>query len=107
LPCDLETVSNTCARYEEIFYLGLDAPRLTPKEIDLLHRVLLEFNDKLPAEELHHHVVHFAVEVVMRAMASRQTEEILEQLREHLHGIQSRRPLNSALALELKPYLGG
>ncbi len=39
--------------HEEIFYLGPHAPRLTPKEIDLLHNVWLESSDRLPAEELH------------------------------------------------------
>jgi amino acid transporter len=78
--------------HEEIFYLGPHAPRLTPKEIDLLHNVWLELSDRLPSEELHHHdVVHFALEVVMRAMASGQTEEIVGQLREHLHEIRGRR----------------
>ena len=35
---------------EQIFYLGPHAPRLTPKEIDLLHKIWLELGDKLPGE---------------------------------------------------------
>ena len=34
--------------HEQVFYLGPHAPRLTPKEIDLLHKVWLEFSEKLP-----------------------------------------------------------
>ena len=32
---------------EQIFYLGPHAPRLTPKEIDLLHQIWLKLSDKL------------------------------------------------------------
>src|ERR1700724_2675535 len=50
---------------EQIFYLGPHAPRLTPKEIDLLHKVWLELSDKLPGREVHHHdIVHFALDEV-------------------------------------------
>ena len=78
--------------HEEIFYLGPHAPRLTPKEVDLLHKVWLEFSEKLPSEELHHHdVVHFALDVVMRSMSSAQAEDILAQFRDHLHEIQCHR----------------
>ena len=77
---------------EQIFYLGPHAPRLTAKEIDLLHKVWLQLCENLPAEEIHHHdIVHFAVELVDRAMASGQSETILRQFREHLSDIQSRR----------------
>src|SRR6202007_1631127 len=40
---------------EQIFYLGPHAPRLTPKEIDLLHKLWLQLSDKLAGEEIHHH----------------------------------------------------
>ena len=78
--------------HEEVFYLGPHAPRLTPKEIDLLHKVWLEFSEKLPNEELHHHdVVHFALNLITRAMHTDQADDILGQLRDHLREIQSRR----------------
>ena len=32
---------------EQIFYLGPHMPRLTPKEIDLLHKVWLDLSDRL------------------------------------------------------------
>src|SRR5690349_21644857 len=45
---------------EHIFYLGPHAPRLTPREIDLLHGIWLELSNDVAPEELHHHdVVHF------------------------------------------------
>ena len=77
---------------EHIFYLGPHAPRLTPKEIDLLHQVWLEFADRLPGEELHHHdIVHFALNEVEREMQKDGTESVLTRLREHLNEIQTKR----------------
>jgi amino acid transporter len=78
---------------EQIFYLGPHAPRLTPKEIDLLHRIWLELSGKLPGQEVHHHdVVHFALAEVEREIAEGQSNEVLERLREHLRAAQSNRP---------------
>jgi len=80
---------------EHIYYLGPHAPRLTPKEIDLLHRVWLDFADKLPGEELHHHdIVHFALNEVEREIDKGGTDDVLKRLRDHLHEIQTKR-LNS------------
>jgi amino acid transporter/nucleotide-binding universal stress UspA family protein len=80
---------------EQIFYLGPHAPRLTPKEIDLLHRVWLELSDQLPGREIHHHdIVHFALAEVEREMAQGQNHDVLDRLREHLSEIETRR-LNS------------
>jgi hypothetical protein len=77
---------------EQIFYLGPHAPRLTAKEIDLLHKVWLQLCENLSSEEIHHHdIVHFSVELVDRALASGQSETILRQFREHLSDIQPRR----------------
>ena len=77
---------------EQIFYLGPHAPRLTPKEIDLLHKVWLEFSDQLPHQELHHHdIVHFALAEVEREISQGQGDDVLKRLRDHLGDIQSRR----------------
>jgi len=77
---------------EQIFYLGPHAPRLTPKEIDLLHKLWLKFNDKLPGEEIHHHdIVHFALDEVEREMNEDQNDAVVKRLREHLHDIESHR----------------
>jgi amino acid transporter len=77
---------------EQIYYLGPHAPRLTPKEIDLLHRVWLEFADKLPGEELHHHdIVHFALNEVEREIEKDGPNDVLTRLRDHLNEIQTKR----------------
>jgi len=77
---------------EQIFYLGPHAPRLTPNEIDLLHRIWLQLSDKLPGEEIHHHdIVHFALGEVEREMDEGQSDAVLERLRQHVHSIQGNR----------------
>jgi amino acid transporter len=82
----------TSSGQEQIFYLGPHAPRLTPKEIDLLHRIWLELSAKLPGEELHHHdIIHFALAEVEREIAEGQGDAVLERLRDHLHEISNRR----------------
>src|SRR5207247_6856252 len=42
---------------EHIFYLGPHAPRLTRKEIDLLHGIWLDASRQIAPQELHHHDV--------------------------------------------------
>jgi amino acid transporter/nucleotide-binding universal stress UspA family protein len=80
---------------EQIFYLGPHTPRLTPKEIDLLHKVWLELSEKLEGEEIHHHdIIHFALAEVEREIADGQGNDVLERLRNHLNEIQGHR-LNS------------
>ena len=77
---------------EQVFYLGPHAPRLTPKEIDLLHKIWLELSDQLPGREIHHHdIVHFALAEVEREMANSQQADVLERLREHIKDIENRR----------------
>ncbi|MGC2332997.1 MAG: APC family permease [Candidatus Acidiferrales bacterium] len=77
---------------EQVFYLGPHAPRLTPKEVDLLHKVWLDFADHLPGEEIHHHdIVHFALTELEREIAQGHGEETLRRLRDHLHEIENRR----------------
>ena len=77
---------------EEIFYLGPHAPRLTSKEIDLLHKMWLEFSDKLPGQEIHHHdVIHFALDEVEREICNGNDEGVLKRLSDHLKEIEKRR----------------
>ncbi len=77
---------------EQIFYLGPHAPRLTPKEIDLLHKVWLQLSDKMPGQEIHHHdIVHFALDEVEREIGEGHEQEVLERLRAHLGEIRDRR----------------
>jgi len=77
---------------EHVFYLGPHAPHLTPKEIDLLHNLWLEFSNDVAPEELHHRdVVHFALEELMRDAHNSTREEVIERLKEHLYGIRTHR----------------
>ena len=77
---------------EHIFYLGPHTPRLTPKEIDLLHSIWLELSGDLAPQEIHHHdVVHFALNELRQELSNSQREEVLRRLREHLREIEDRR----------------
>jgi hypothetical protein len=76
----------------EVFYLGPHTPHLTPKEIDVLHRLWLRFSEEVGPEELHHHdVVHFALTEVERELGAGKETEILQRLKQHLEEIKGRR----------------
>jgi amino acid transporter len=77
---------------DEIYYLGPHAPHLTPKEIDLLHGIWLEFSNEVAPEEIHHHdVVHFALEELQHGMTNSQREQVIRRLRDHLEHIKNQR----------------
>jgi amino acid transporter len=77
---------------EWIRYLGPHSPRLTPKEIDLLHSIWLDFSNEVCPVELHHHdIVHFALAELEKEIDEGKRQEVLERLREHLEEIQPRR----------------
>ncbi|MHB8653471.1 MAG: APC family permease [Terriglobia bacterium] len=79
---------------ESVFYMGPHSPRLTPKEIDLLHSIWLKLSNELGSEELHHHdVVHFALDELEREIKDGTTshEEVLARLRQHLQDIKANR----------------
>ncbi len=77
---------------EHVFYLGPHAPHLTPKEIDLLHRIWLEVSCDLAPEEIHHHdVIHFALEELEGGLTNSGKERVLSRLREHVVEIKDRR----------------
>src|SRR6266851_3795353 len=81
---------------EHIFYLGPHPPRLTTKEIDLLHGIWLELSNEVAPEELHHHdVVHIALEELRRNINDGRRQEIIDALRKHLSGIRQRPTKNS------------
>jgi len=81
---------------EHIFYLGPHAPRLTSKEIDLLHGIWLELSNEVAPEELHHHdVVHVALEELQKNIQNGQRDEIIGALRQHLVEIRDRRKSGS------------
>ncbi|MGD0922805.1 MAG: hypothetical protein ABSA70_13720 [Terriglobia bacterium] len=80
---------------EHVFYLGPHTPRLTPKEIDLLHGIWLELSCEVAPEGLHHHdVVHFALSELGGEMRNSQPEEVLRRLRQHLQDVKRRRVLH-------------
>ena len=77
---------------EEVYYLGPHAPHLTPKEIDLLHKIWLECSQRLEPEEVHHHdIIHFALTEIAQRLQEGRDSEVLERLRSHLEEMKSRR----------------
>jgi amino acid transporter len=77
---------------EHIFYLGPHAPRLTQKEIDLLHSLWLELSNEVAPDEIHHHdVVHFALNELQQEFGNRQRKALLNRLRQHLQEIRDKR----------------
>ena len=77
---------------EHIFYLGPHAPRLTRKEIDLLHGLWLEVSKDVAPQELHHHdVVHFALEELRHELGDAARDDVIRRLRYHLEQIQGAR----------------
>lgn len=77
---------------EHIFFLGPHAPHLTPKEIDLLHRIWLELSSDVAPDEIHHHdVIHFALEELQQELNNAQREAVVRRLRLHLQEIKDRR----------------
>jgi hypothetical protein len=71
--------------------LGPHAPRLTNKEIDLLHGIWLELSNEVAPEELHHHdVVHIALEELSKDIHDGRRQEIIDALRKHLTEIRKR-----------------
>jgi len=77
---------------EHVFYLGPHAPRLTPKEIDLLHSIWLELSNDVAPEEIHHHdVVHFALNELRQELKNGDRKNIVGRLRAHLEQIKVRR----------------
>jgi amino acid transporter len=83
---------------EHIFYLGPHVPRLTPKEIDLLHSMWLELSSDVAPEEIHHHdVVHFSLEELRLELGNAHRGDVLAKLRQHLREIKDRRAPSVAL----------
>jgi amino acid transporter len=77
---------------EHIFYLGPHAPRLTPKEIDLLHGIWLELSNDVAPEEIHHHdVIHFALDELLGEMKDSRKDEVVRRMKDHLREIKTRR----------------
>jgi amino acid transporter len=81
---------------EKVFYLGPHAPRLTDKEIDLLHGIWLDLSREVAPEELHHHdIVHIALEELHKNIQDGQRIEVIQALRKHLSDIRYHRDTKS------------
>ncbi|MBV8892235.1 MAG: APC family permease, partial [Acidobacteria bacterium] len=81
---------------EHVFYLGPHAPRLTPKEVDLLHSIWLELSNDVAPEEVHHHdVVHFALNELREELNNGQRDAVVARLKLHLQEIKGLRQLRS------------
>ncbi len=81
---------------EKVFYLGPHAPRLTEKEIDLLHGIWLDLSKEVAPEELHHHdIVHIALEELQKNIQDGQRIEVIQVLRKHLSDIRYQRDTKS------------
>jgi amino acid transporter len=79
-----------------VFYLGPHAPRLTSKEIDLLHGIWLELSNEVAPQELHHHdVVHIALEELSKEIHDGRRQAIVDALRKHLSDIRQRPSTNA------------
>jgi hypothetical protein len=75
---------------EYVSYLGPHAPRLTQKEIDLLHSIWLDFSNEVGCELHHHDIVHFALEELQKEIAEGKRPEVLGRLQDHLREIRLR-----------------
>jgi amino acid transporter len=82
------------AGQEDIFYLGPHAPRLTPKEIDLLHSIWLRFSPEIGGELHHHDIVHFALTELEHEIAEGKGDEIRARLKQHLEEIKNHRAIH-------------
>jgi len=79
---------------EYVSYLGPHAPRLTAKEIDLLHSIWLDFSNEVGCDLHHHDIVHFALEELLKELDEGKRAEVLERLKTHVREIQLRRQEN-------------
>ena len=81
---NVEIISKNSERL--FYYLGPHSPRLSEKQIELLHRLWLRFGEALGAVELHHQdIVHFALLALERGVEGDQKEQMLRDLKKHLH----------------------
>lgn len=77
---------------ESVCYLGPHMPRLTKKEVDLLHAIWLDLSGEVAPEVLHHHdVIHFALDELIQEMQNGQRDQILRKLKYHLREINLKR----------------
>jgi len=69
----------------EYFILGPHAPHLTPREVDLIHEMWLNFSQRLAPQDIHHHdLVHFALTEVLKELQEGKESEVIERLQKLL-----------------------
>ena len=89
----LEIYSPQSKGQPHVFYLGPHSPHMTATELDLLHRLWLEFSDAVAPAELHHRdVIHFALNELLLQSVLGDRAQMIERLRDHLLQIKDRRP---------------
>jgi amino acid transporter len=77
------------SREKRFFYLGPHSPHLTPREIELLHRLWLALSQKLDDYDLHHNdVVYLALKEVEREMGEAGTDALIQRLRQFLSDLK-------------------
>ena len=75
----------TVSGEKHFFYLGPHAPHLTPRELELLHKLWLELNHRLNEHDLHHNeVVYFALKEVERELAQGEDNNVIRRLQQYL-----------------------
>jgi hypothetical protein len=75
----------SAAGEKNFFYLGPHAPHLTPRELELLHKLWLELNQRLNGHDLHHNeVVYFALKEVERELGHGDGQDVVQRLQRFL-----------------------
>ena len=77
----------------EYFLLGPHAPNLTANEVQLVHRLWLQFSDLVAPEVIHHHdVVHFALDEVLNELKEGKEADVVARLKEHINHNNAGKP---------------
>ena len=70
---------------KDFFYLGPQAPNLSPNELELMHRLQLELNGIVNSRDLHNHeIVYFALQEVHRQLAQTDQQDMIQRLKAFL-----------------------
>lgn len=70
---------------KHFFYLGPQAPNLSPNELELMHRLQLELNGIVDGRNLQNHeIVYFALQEVHRQLAQTNEQEMIQRLKAFL-----------------------
>lgn len=70
---------------KDFFYLGPQAPNLSPNELELMHRLQLELKGIVNSRDLHNHeIVYFALQEVHRQLAQTNQQDMIQRLKAFL-----------------------